>query len=170
MTIIVGIDPGSRYTGYGIIKESGQKIHCLDSGRIRVTGNTFPEKLALIYTQLKTILAGQLPDEMAIEDVFMGKNAASALKLGQARGAAIAAAASFEIPVHEYTAKQVKQAVVGNGNATKHQVQQMICHLLGLTKTPEEDAADALAIAICHGHTRHTQAKLDRLSAAANSQ
>ena len=156
MTRILGIDPGSRVTGYGIIDQAGQQISYVASGCIRTSGDALAERLGIIFSGVNTIIQEYLPDEMAIERVFMNKNADSALKLGQARGAAICASVHREVPVDEYAAREIKQAVVGNGGATKEQVQHMICVLLSLQKSPPSDAADALGVAVCHGHQRET--------------
>ena len=157
MTRILGIDPGSRVTGYGIIDQAGQQISYVASGCIRTSGDALAERLGIIFAGVNTIIQQYLPDEMAIERVFMNKNADSALKLGQARGAAICASVHREVPVDEYAAREIKQAVVGNGGATKEQVQHMICVLLSLQKAPPSDAADALGVAVCHGHQRETR-------------
>jgi crossover junction endodeoxyribonuclease RuvC len=160
MTRILGIDPGSRVTGYGIIDQAGQQISYVASGCIRTSGDALAERLGIIFAGVNTIIQQYLPDEMAIERVFMNKNADSALKLGQARGAAICASVHREVPVDEYAAREIKQAVVGNGGATKEQVQHMICVLLSLQKTPPSDAADALGVAVCHGHQRETRKRI----------
>jgi len=160
MTRILGIDPGSRVTGYGIIDQAGQQISYVASGCIRTSGDALAERLGIIFAGVNTIIQQYLPDEMAIERVFMNKNADSALKLGQARGAAICASVHLEVPVDEYAAREIKQAVVGNGGATKEQVQHMICVLLSLQKTPPSDAADALGVAVCHGHHRETRKRM----------
>jgi crossover junction endodeoxyribonuclease RuvC len=148
--IILGIDPGSRKTGVGIIAQTGQKIECLFYGRIMPQADTIPERLRQILYGLQELIEQYQPHEAAIEQIFTCKNAASALKLGQARGVALTAVASM--PLGEYAPRQVKQAVVGTGSASKEQVQHMVMRLLKLTKKPEEDAADALAIALCHAH------------------
>ena len=160
MTRILGIDPGSRVTGYGIIDQAGQQISYVASGCIRTSGDALAERLGIIFSGVNTIIQEYLPDEMAIERVFMNKNADSALKLGQARGAAICASVHREVPVDEYAAREIKQAVVGNGGATKEQVQHMICVLLSLQKSPPSDAADALGVAVCHGHQRETRKRM----------
>lgn len=156
MSIILGIDPGSRITGYGVIQHVQGKFHYLGSGCIRTSGDSLPERLKQIHAGVSEIIIQFQPDKFAIEDVFMGKNAASALKLGQARGAAIVAAVSNDLEVGEYTARQIKQAVVGNGGADKEQVQQMVVNLLKLAGTPQADAADALAVALCHAQSLRT--------------
>lgn len=154
MAVILGIDPGSRTTGYGVINAVGNKLTYIDSGCIRAEKGELADRLNLIFTGVHQIIQTHIPQEMSIEQVFMAHNADSALKLGQARGVAIVAATTQEVPVFEYSARQVKQAVVGKGAAEKQQVQHMVCRLLGLSKTPQADAADALAIAICHANTK----------------
>lgn len=152
--IILGIDPGSRVTGYGIIQSNGMKHAYLASGTIRTQAHTFIDRLPQIFQGIQKIVHDFRPEEAAIEQVFMSQNASSALKLGQARGAAIVAMMNEGIPVAEYSARAVKQAVVGYGAAEKAQVQHMIKLILGLTGTLAADASDALAIAICHAHSR----------------
>lgn len=154
MTRILGIDPGSRITGYGLIELQGNRSRYIDSGCIRVEGDNLPEKLRVIYESVQEIVRAHQPDEMAIECVFMHRNADSALKLGQARGAAICACVMEQLSVSEYSPREIKQAVVGTGAASKEQVQHMIRTLLSLSGTPQADAADALAVALCHSHTR----------------
>jgi len=157
MIRILGIDPGSRFTGFGVIESDGKKSSYITSGFIRVTGETWAERLGVIFEGITELLETHQPDEMSIEQVFMHRNADSALKLGQARGAAICAVITNEIPVHEYSPAEIKQSVVGKGNAGKEQVQHMVKVLLNLQGNPQEDAADALAAALCHGNTRHSQ-------------
>ena len=154
MIRILGIDHGSQITGYGIIDSEGNHSKHIDNGIIRVEGNDVAEKLRLIYKRISKLISDFEPDEVSIEKVFMHKNADSALKLGQARGAAITAAAMHDIEVFEYTANQVKQSTVGKGHATKQQVQHMVKILLNLPEVPFTDASDALAIALCHAHSR----------------
>jgi crossover junction endodeoxyribonuclease RuvC len=156
MIRILGIDPGSRFTGFGVIESDGKNSIYITSGFIRVTGETWAERLGVIFEGITELVATHQPDEMSIEKVFMHRNADSALKLGQARGAAICAVITNEVPVHEYTPAEIKQSVVGKGNAGKEQVQHMVRVLLNLPGNPQEDAADALAAALCHGNTRHT--------------
>ena len=151
--IILGIDPGSRITGFGVIKRTGQKIEYIVSGCIRTGDGPLAERLDKIFISVTEIIETYKPEQFAIEQVFMGKNVDSALKLGQARGVAIVAAAHLGLPVAEYSARTIKQAVVGKGSATKEQVQHMVQYLLKLPGKPQEDAADGLAIAICHAHT-----------------
>ena len=156
MTIILGIDPGSRKTGFGIIRLDGSRTHYISSGVIRIPDTALPERLKTIFVSLNEIIQQFQPQEVAVENVFMAKSAGSALKLGQARGAAIVAAVSHHLPVAEYEARKVKQSVVGTGAATKLQVQHMVKTLLSLAGDPQEDAADALAVALCHAHTQKT--------------
>ncbi len=149
--IVLGIDPGSRITGYGIVKMSGNRLIHVDNGAIFTDSATdFAGRLKTIFDGLLEIIAEFGPDQVAIENIFFSTNAQSALKLGQARGAAIVAAVHSGLPVSEYSALQVKQAVVGQGRAEKGQVQKMLKVLLGLPEVPQADAADALAVAICH--------------------
>lgn len=152
MSIILGIDPGSRITGYGVIRQVGRKLEYLGSGCIRTSVDDLPTRLKLVYAGVSEIIAQFQPDIFAIEQVFMAKNADSALKLGQARGAAIVAAVNVDLPVFEYAARQIKQTVVGTGAAEKSQVQHMVRSLLKLSASPQADAADALAVAITHCH------------------
>ncbi|MDK2777480.1 MAG: crossover junction endodeoxyribonuclease RuvC [Pseudomonadota bacterium] len=151
--IILGIDPGSRLTGFGVIRRVGQKTEYIVSGCIRTGDGPLAERLKKIFAGVSEIIETYQPQEFAIEQVFMGKNADSALKLGQARGVAIVAATLHDLPVAEYAPRTIKQAVVGKGGADKEQVQHMVQHLLKLPGKPQADAADALAIAICHAHT-----------------
>ncbi|MEO5702674.1 MAG: crossover junction endodeoxyribonuclease RuvC [Gammaproteobacteria bacterium] len=154
MTRILGIDPGSRITGFGIIDISGTTISYIGSGCVRIPDGTLPERLKVIFDGICEIVATYQPAEMVVEQVFMHRNADTALKLGQARGAAICAGVTQSLPVHEYTPAQIKQAIVGKGNATKEQIQHMVKVLLKLSATPQADAADALAAALCHCHMR----------------
>lgn len=156
MTVILGIDPGSRITGYGLIRQIGQKIEYVDSGCIRTTPTgELSQKLLQIYDGVCQLMDHYSPEEVAIEQVFMHQNPNSALKLGHARGVAMVAAASHRVKVSEYSAREIKQTVVGYGAAEKAQVGHMVVSLLSLNKAPQTDAADALAIAICHSHMRH---------------
>ena len=152
---IFGIDPGSIRTGYGCVETDGRRHHLVAFGAIASPAtDSFPDRLARIHLELSQLLAAHRPDTVAIENVFHGKNARSALKLGHARGVAILAAVQAGCHVVEYTPAEVKRAVVGHGRADKHQVQHMIKLLLGLAAAPKpHDAADALAIAICHLHS-----------------
>lgn len=159
MTVILGIDPGSRLTGYGVIRQVGRQLTYLGSGCIRTSVEDIPTRLKRIYAGVSEIIIQFQPDVFAIEQVFMSKNADSALKLGQARGAAIVAAVNNDLPVFEYAARLVKQSVVGTGAADKKQVQHMVKLLLKLSANPQADAADALAIAITHAHMFHSLLK-----------
>ncbi|MBY5920305.1 crossover junction endodeoxyribonuclease RuvC [Ferrimonas balearica] len=152
MTVILGIDPGSRLTGYGVIRFCGRQYQYLGSGCIRLPEGELPARLKIIYDGVSELIKQFEPEELAIERVFMGRNADSALKLGQARGSAIVAALNGGLTVAEYSPTQIKQAVVGTGGAKKEQVQHMVKHLLKLPGTPQADAADALAIAITHAN------------------
>lgn len=156
MAIILGIDPGSRLTGYGVIQQQGSRSEYISSGCIRLPEADLSERLKHIFQGVSEIIRQHQPVFFAIEQVFMARNADSALKLGQARGAAIVAATQFELPVFEYSARQVKQAVVGTGAADKAQVQHMVKAILKLPGNPQADAADALAVALCHGHTQQS--------------
>lgn len=160
MAIVLGIDPGSRITGFGVVQRKGYRVQYLASGIIRVDKMSLADKLKQIFRDVTEIVQEFNPEEVAIEQVFVAKNADSALKLGQARGAAITAVANFDIPVFEYAARAVKKSVVGTGQAEKRQVQSMIQHLLKLSSLPQVDAADALAIAMCHCHHGHQLSKL----------
>ncbi len=151
---ILGIDPGSRITGFGVIEVNHGKFSYITSGCIRVEGKSLPQKLKSIFESVTEIITEFSPTEMAVEQVFMRNNVSSALKLGQARGAAICAGVMQTLDVFEYTATQVKLAVVGKGHADKTQVQFMMRALLSLPGLPQEDAADALACALCHSNTR----------------
>ena len=153
MPLVLGIDPGSRVTGYGLIDVQGNRLCFVTCGCIRTGGGPFPSRLKKIFDELSQLVERYQPSQVAIEEVFVGRNAASALKLGQARGAAMAACLRFRLEVSEYSARQVKQAVVGAGAAQKGQVQHMVKALLGISDTLAEDAADALAVAICHSNT-----------------
>ncbi|MCP4076265.1 MAG: crossover junction endodeoxyribonuclease RuvC [Gammaproteobacteria bacterium] len=148
--IILGIDPGSRTTGYGIIKNHPDKMEYVDSGFIRVKGDSFPQRLGYIFQQLTELIQRHQPAQMSIENVFMHKNADSALKLGQARGAAICAGYHCGLEVSEYAAREVKLAIVGKGAAQKEQVKHMVQRLLSLKQDLQVDESDALAIAMCH--------------------
>ena len=152
MRRILGIDPGLRVTGFGLLIEQNGKLIYVTSGCIRASGDSLPVRLGIIARDIAHVIAEERPTEVAVERVFVNVNPNSTLLLGQARGAAIAAAVLAGLPVHEYTAGQVKQAVVGRGRALKPQVQEMVRRLLELPGAPSPDAADALACAICHAH------------------
>jgi crossover junction endodeoxyribonuclease RuvC len=153
VTRILGIDPGSRVTGFGVIEIQKQKVRYIESGVIRTVSDTFPQRLKQIFAGITDIIQQLQPEQVAIESVFVQKNVASALKLGQARGAALTACANQELNIHEYAPAEVKRTIAGSGRADKQQIQHMIKILLNLSQTPSNDAADALAIALCH--SRH---------------
>jgi len=157
---ILGIDPGSRITGYGIIDIQGNRHAHVASGVLKVTGDDVASRLGCVFEGIRALAAEWSPAEAAIERVFVSRNADSALKLGQARGAAICGLADLGCPVAEYAAREIKQAVVGHGNADKRQVQHMVQVILNLARPPVADAADALAVAICHAHVRQTRMRL----------
>jgi crossover junction endodeoxyribonuclease RuvC len=165
---ILGIDPGSRLTGFGVLDFEGDKASYVASGTIKSPDGSFPDRLKKIFDSVSDVVAQYQPDIVAIESVFMAKNAGSALKLGHARSAAICATFAFDIEVFEYAPREIKQAVVGTGSASKDQVAHMVVSLLQLDGAPASDAADALAAAICHGHQRHMQARLGAQNAIAS--
>lgn len=149
--LVIGIDPGSRYTGFGIIRKNGAVFEHVTSGRINATGaDQFLDRLDIIYQGISSVLDEWKPEQAAVESIFSGKNAMSSLKLGHARGVSLLALQHAQLDLHEYAPASIKQAITGNGRATKDQMQQMIRMLLKLKVTPAEDAADALAVAICH--------------------
>jgi crossover junction endodeoxyribonuclease RuvC len=152
---ILGIDPGLRITGFGVLDKSGQKLAYVTSGCIKTGQGELSTRLKTILDGLGEVIAQCRPEQIALEKVFVNMNPQSTLLLGQARGTAICAAVMHDLPISEYTALQVKQAVVGNGHARKEQVQEMVKRLLNLAGSPSPDAADALACAICHAHGGH---------------
>ena len=160
MVRILGIDPGSRITGYGVIDVDGNHSRYVTSGCIRIGSDDWGQRLGTIFVELGGIIREFDPHEFAVEQVFMHRNADSALKLGQARGAAICAGVAHDLQLSEYAPRAIKQAVVGKGGANKEQVQHMVRVLLNLNASPQEDAADALAVALCHAHTSQTLAQL----------
>jgi crossover junction endodeoxyribonuclease RuvC len=160
MEYILGIDPGSRITGYGIIALSDSKIKYIESGVFNIAKFEFYDRLKNIFLSIQQLLSEYKITQAAIESVFVAKNVNSALKLGQARGAALAALAMQDIKIAEYAPRVIKKSVVGYGNAEKEQVQLMIRHLLGLNFHPKPDAADALAVAICHTNSVIIQEKI----------
>ena len=149
---ILGIDPGLQITGFGVVDKVGTRLHYVASGCVRTGDRPLPARLRAIVDGLAEVIATHRPHEAAVEQVFVNVNAQATLALGQARGAGIVAAVMAGLPVSEYGAMQVKQAVVGAGRAKKGQVQEMVVRLLALPGTPSADAADALACAICHAH------------------
>lgn len=163
---ILGIDPGSRLTGYGIVDAQGTHIRFVDCGSISASGE-HTDRLQQIFRAIEALVAEHRPNEIAIERVFVHRNADSALKLGQARAAALCATFAAELPVNEYAARHIKKAVVGKGSAEKGQVQHMVRMLLGLREAPAPDAADALAAALCHAHERGAQALIKAVAAGA---
>ena len=154
---IIGIDPGSRCTGYGIIDSDGFRHNYVASGYINIKGDELPDRLGSIFNEISLIIEKWQPATMGVEQVFVNKNVDSALKLGQARGAAICAGINANLDVGEYTPRAIKKAVVGNGSADKEQIQQMMKLLLKLDFDPQSDEADGLAIAMCHAN--HLQVK-----------
>ena len=157
---ILGIDPGSRLTGFGVLDCASGSTAYVASGAVRTRDGAFPERLRLIFHSVKEIVEEYQPDIVAIESVFMHRNAGSALKLGQARSAAICATFGFELEIHEYAPREIKQAIVGTGAASKEQVQHMVRSLLELDGDPAPDAADALATALCYAHQRRLHLKV----------
>ncbi|TNF65914.1 MAG: crossover junction endodeoxyribonuclease RuvC [Gammaproteobacteria bacterium] len=151
--LILGIDPGSRITGFGIVKAIGRQCEYVTSGCIRIKSELQHDRLHEVFDGISQIVQAYRPDEAAIEQIFMFQNPQAALKLGQARGAALVALSHHKLDTSEYSAKQIKQAVVGKGAAQKSQVQHMVQSFLKLSAKPQADAADALAVAICHFHT-----------------
>lgn len=153
MTRILGIDPGSRITGYGVIECDGARSQYVASGCVRIPDGPLPGRLKVIFESVRQLIADYDPVQLAVEQVFVNRNPDSALKLGQARGAAICAGVLHDLPVSEYSPREVKLAIVGRGGAEKGQVQHMVMALLELSQCPQADAADALAVALCHSHT-----------------
>jgi len=150
---ILGIDPGLRVTGFGVIEKHGNQLIYVASGCIKSNAyQLLPDRIATLFAGIREVIETYQPDQSAIEKVFVNVNPQSTLLLGQARGAAISALVQQGLPVAEYTALQIKQAVVGQGKAAKEQVQAMVIRLLNLAGAPAADAADALACAICHAH------------------
>ncbi len=163
MTIILGIDPGSRKTGYGVIQVQGNQSRHLAHGCLSLSGATLAERLQQIFAGLREVIQQYQPQEAAIEQVFMHENVNSALKLGHARGAALVA---IGMPIVEYSARSIKQAIVGYGAASKDQVQHMVKRFLNIQDNIQSDASDALAIALCHAHSRTLLTKMNELMKA----
>lgn len=151
---ILGLDPGSRITGFGVIELAGGRNRYVESGCIRAGNGELSERLGRIHEAVRSLITDYAPDEVAVEQVFVYRNADSALKLGQARGAALCAVVAHDLAVTEYSPARIKQATVGKGNASKEQVQHMVQALLALPGRPQADAADALAAALCHANSR----------------
>ena len=163
---ILGIDPGSRKTGFGVLDFTGDEPAYVASGVVSSAEGSFPDRLRQIFTAVGEIVVEYRPQVVAIESVFMHKNAGSALKLGHARSAALCATFGYDVDVFEYAPREIKQAIVGTGAATKQQVQHMVISLLRLDAPPSLDAADALAAALCHGHQHRVKARLAMSEAA----
>ena len=160
---ILGIDPGTRITGYGLIEQQGNRLLHVDNGAIQTrSGDPLALRLQTIHNRIVEIIAQYRPEALAVEEIFFARNPQSALKLGHARGSAMLAGVNAGLTVHEYTALQVKSAVVGYGKAAKEQVQHMVRTLLKLPEPAQEDASDALAVAICHAHSRGINQHLQR--------
>ena len=167
---ILGIDPGSRLTGFGVIDFVGDKAIYVASGTVKSIDGAFADRLRQIFESIGSIVEEFCPDIVSIESVFMHKNAGSALKLGHARSAAICATFKHGSEVYEYAPREIKQAIVGTGAASKEQVQHMVVSILSLDGAPSPDAADALAAALCHGHQRRLNAQLGTGKAIAGAQ
>lgn len=157
-TRIIGIDPGSRCTGYGVIDSDGLRHRYVTSGYIKIGGEELADRLGMIFREISHIVSQWQPQIMAVEQVFVNKNADSALKLGQARGAAICAGIHAGLEIGEYAPRAIKKAVIGKGGADKQQIQQMMKILLNLDALPQSDEADGLAIALCHANHLHVRA------------
>lgn len=157
---ILGVDPGSRVTGFGVIDSDGSRSCLVHSGVVRTSQTEFAMRLGEIFAQLGDVIRECTPDQMAIEQVFVANNPSSALKLGQARGAAMVAAVAAGVSVFEYTPRRIKQALVGNGGADKEQVQHMVRIILGARGKMGLDESDALAVALCHAHSHATMSRL----------
>lgn len=166
---ILGIDPGSRLTGFGVLDSQRDCATYVASGAVNTIEGAFKDRLKLIFQSINAIVAEYRPDVVAIESVFVNKNASSALKLGHARSAAICATFEFDLDVFEYAPREIKQAVVGSGSATKAQVQHMVRAMLELDGEPSPDAADALATALCHANQRRLRMALGSNIAMAGS-
>lgn len=167
MTRILGIDPGSVITGWGIVDSSGSRLVHVADGAIRTGNGDFPDRLRVIFEEMGAVVREHAPEEVAVEKVFVSKNVDSALKLGQARGAAICGTLATPVGVFEYSPTEIKRAVVGSGGAAKEQVQHMIRAILSLPSAPQADAADALAVAVCRANLR---AATSRIAAATTRQ
>ena len=162
MTTIIGIDPGSRVTGYGVITQADRQVSFIASGVIRLESSNQGERLNVLFESLSDLLKEYQPNESAIEKVFVGKSADSALKLGQARGVALLALQRAGLSVAEYAPRKIKQTVTGSGGADKTQINDMVVRSLRLNGRPSADAADALAIALCHAYSANFQRVLGR--------
>lgn len=169
VTRILGIDPGSRFTGYGIIETSAGRSRCLAASVIKLGDGALPPRLLKLQRELGAVIEEFKPDEVAMEQVFVKRNVSSALVLGEARGVALVTVAAAGLEVHEYAPASIKQAIAGNGRAEKSQVQHMVKLLLNLLKAPAEDASDALACALCHAHSRAVARSTARALAGARA-
>lgn len=160
--LVLGIDPGTAITGWGVVSKDADDLHLVDFGTIDTSKNSpLPQRLQTIHLQLGELISQHRPDAVAVEKLFFSKNVRTAMSVGQARGVALLAVAEGGLPLYEYTPLEVKQSVVGYGRATKDQVQQLVKLLLGLDFVPQpDDAADAIAVAICHIHSARLQAIL----------
>jgi crossover junction endodeoxyribonuclease RuvC len=160
--LVLGIDPGTAFTGYGVVSTDGDILTLVDYGTVNTGARKpLPQRLQTIYQELGEVISRHHPDAIAVERLFFSKNARTAFSVGQARGVALLAAAEAGVPIHEYTPLQIKQAVVGYGQATKEQIQQLVKMLLGLDFVPQpDDAADAIAVAVCHIHSARLKALL----------
>ncbi|MFQ5863596.1 MAG: crossover junction endodeoxyribonuclease RuvC [bacterium] len=166
---ILGVDPGTAVTGFGVLEQTKNDYSVVDYGCIQLSSQKhFPKRLQIIYEEISGVINQYKPDEFAIEDLFYAENAKVALRMGHARGVALLAAVNHQIPTSEYSPREIKQSVVGNGAASKEQVQRMVQQLLRLNQIPEPfDASDALAVAICHLH--HLESKYDLPRSRRNS-
>lgn len=167
---ILGIDPGSRLTGFGVVDCLADRTRYVASGAVKTIDGSFPDRLKLIFRSVNQIMNDYQPDAVAVESVFVHKNAGSALKLGHARSAAICATFEFDALIFEYAPREIKQAIVGTGAGTKEQVQHMVKSLLELEGEPSPDAADALAAALCHANQRRLRAILAQPAAVSVNQ
>lgn len=159
--IILGIDPGSQITGYGVLEKSGNHLQHIDNGGIFTQSQKdFPSRLHTIFQGVKELIQKFSPDVVAIENIFYAKNVKSTVQLGHARGAAMVAGVEFNLPIYEYTPLVIKQAVVGYGRASKEQIQQMVKNILRLSEVAYYDASDALAVAICHANSSALDQKI----------
>ena len=161
MDIIIGIDPGSRFTGIGVIESDGRNSRHIYHTCLKLGGGAMPERLGVIYKGVSAVIEEYSPTVMSIESVFVAKNPGGALKLGQARGVAMCAGVMQQLEIFEYAPREIKQAIVGSGKAQKSQVEYMTKMLLNVTGKIQEDAADALGIALCHAHVGAFQEKLN---------
>jgi crossover junction endodeoxyribonuclease RuvC len=162
--LVLGIDPGTAITGWGVVAKEGNELTLVDYGTVRTSQDTsMPERLQAIYGELGQVISHHQPTAVAVEQLFFSKNVRTAMVVGQARGVALLAVADAGVPLHEYTPLEVKQSVSGYGKATKEQVQKLVQMLLGLDSVPQpDDAADAIAVAICHLHSERLEGLLDQ--------